>query len=51
MGSHRETLTLAHTLRADGDPYLRRWRYLVIGAADEERRQAIAERVSRDRAR
>jgi hypothetical protein len=44
-GSHRETLALAHTLRADGVPYMRRWRYLVIGAADEDAAKAIAERV------
>jgi hypothetical protein len=44
-GSHRETLTLAHALRADGIPYLRRWRYLVIGAADEDAANALAARV------
>jgi hypothetical protein len=44
-GSHRETLSLARTLRADGIPYLRRWRYLVIGAADEDAANALAERV------
>jgi hypothetical protein len=44
-GSHRETLDLAHTLRDQGIPYLRRWRYLLIGATDEDAAKAVAERV------
>lgn len=44
-GSHRETMALAHTLRADGVPYMRRWRYLLIGAADEDAANTLAERV------
>lgn len=43
--SHRETLELADKLRAEGLPSLRRWRYLLIGAADEDAAKAIAERV------
>jgi hypothetical protein len=44
-GSHRETLELAEKLRAGGTPCLRRWRYLLIGAADEDAANQIAERV------
>jgi hypothetical protein len=43
--SHRDTVELAGKLRADGIPSLRRWRYLLIGAADEDAAQALAERV------
>jgi hypothetical protein len=44
--SHRQTVELAHRLRSEGIPYLRRWRYLLIGAADEESAAAVAERIS-----
>lgn len=44
-GSHRETLELADSLRQQGIPCLRRWRYLLIGAADEDAAQALAQRV------
>jgi hypothetical protein len=44
--SHRHTIELAHRLRDEGVPYLRRWRYLLIGAADEESAAALAERIS-----
>ena len=43
--SHRETLELADQLRQQGIPCLRRWRYLLIGAADEDAAQALAQRV------
>jgi hypothetical protein len=43
--SHRETLELADKLRQEGLPCLRRWRFLLIGAADEDSAKALAERV------
>jgi hypothetical protein len=44
-GSRHETLALAAALANEGISCLRRWRYLLIGAADEESAEAIAERV------
>jgi hypothetical protein len=44
-GSHRETLELAEKLRTEGIPCLRRWRYLLIGAVDEDAANKLAERV------
>jgi hypothetical protein len=44
-GSHRETLDLSDTLRGEGLPCLRRWRYLLVGAPDEDAAQALAERI------
>jgi hypothetical protein len=44
-GSHRDTIELAGKLRAEGIPSLRRWRYLLIGAADEDTAKALADRV------
>jgi len=43
--SHRATLELADQLRQEGLPCLRRWRFLLIGAADEDTANALAERV------
>jgi hypothetical protein len=43
--SHRETLELADKLRQDGIPSLRRWRFLLVGAADEDSAKALAERI------
>jgi hypothetical protein len=43
--SHRETLELADKLRQEGLTCLRRWRFLLLGAADEDSANALAERV------
>ena len=43
--SHRETLELADKLRQDGIPSLRRWRFLLVGAADEDTANTLAERI------
>ncbi len=44
-GSHRETVELADALRAEGIPSLRRWRFLLVGAADEDAARALAQRI------
>jgi hypothetical protein len=43
--SHRETVELAERLHDEGLPLLRRWRYLLIGASDEDTANALAERL------
>ena len=43
--SHRDTVALADALRREEISCLRRWRYLLIGAADEDAAAAIAARV------
>jgi hypothetical protein len=43
--SHRETVELADRLEQSGITCLRRWRFLLIGATDEDAAQALAERV------
>ena len=43
--SARETTALAHSLRQEGIPCLRRWHFLLIGAADEDAAKALSERV------
>jgi len=44
--SHRDTVDLARRLRSEGIPSLRRWRYLLVGATDEESAAALAKRIS-----
>lgn len=44
--SHRDTVALAERLRQDGLRPVRRWRYLLVGAADEASAQALADRLT-----
>jgi len=43
--THRDALELADRLATEGIPFARRWRYLVIGASDEDSAQALVERI------
>lgn len=43
--SHRETVELANRLHQEGLPVLHRWRYLLVGASDEDAANALAERL------
>jgi hypothetical protein len=43
--SHRETVELAEKLRGEGLACVQRWRYLLVGAADEDSANALAERL------
>jgi hypothetical protein len=43
--THSETAELADRLRDEGLPVLRRWRYLLVGASDEDAASALAERL------
>ena len=45
LPSHREAVRFAELLRAEGLPAVRRWKYLVVGAADEDSAKALATRV------
>ena len=45
LRSHRDTVALDEQLRAEGLRSLRRWHYLLIGAADEQQAQALADRL------
>ena len=46
--SHRDALRFAEQLGDEGTPSVRRWRYLMVGAADEDSANALAERVRRE---
>jgi hypothetical protein len=43
--SHREAVELSDALRRQGIANMRRWRYLVVGAGDEDAANTLAERV------
>jgi hypothetical protein len=45
LPSHREAVHFAETLRAEGLPAVRRWKYLVVGATDEDAAKALATRL------
>ena len=43
--SHRDTVKLANRLHDEGLPTVRRWKYLLVGATDEDSANALAERL------
>jgi hypothetical protein len=43
--SHRDTVKLADRLRAEGLPTVHRWKYLLVGATDEDSATALAQRL------
>lgn len=48
LPSHRETVDFAERLEAEGLPVVRRWKYLLIGAASEDDANALADRVRKE---
>jgi hypothetical protein len=45
LASHRDAARFAEALRVEGLPAVRRWKYLVVGAADEDSAKALAARL------
>lgn len=45
LPSHREAVRFAERLRGEGLPAVRRWKYLVVGATDEDSARALATRL------
>jgi hypothetical protein len=45
FASHRDAVAFAETLRQEGLPTARRWKYLVVGAADQDSADALAARL------
>ena len=43
--SHHDTVKLDKRLHGEGFPTVRRWKYLLVGAADEDSANALAERL------
>lgn len=45
LGSRHEAARLAEQLQGEGLPTVHRWRYLLVGASDEDVAKALAERI------
>jgi hypothetical protein len=45
LPSHGDAVRFAELLRAEGLPAVRRWKYLVVGAADEDSARELAARL------
>ena len=48
LDSHREAVALAHKLQGEGHPVVRRWKFLVAGANNEDDAQALAEHIRQE---
>jgi hypothetical protein len=45
LPSHREAVALAHTLESEGHTVVRRWKFLVVGANNEDDARELAEHI------
>src|SRR5579884_3752229 len=45
---HRDTVELSDRLAAEGLEPVRRWRFLLVGAADEDAARALADRITQE---
>ena len=48
LPSHRQAVHLAERLQAEGRPVIRRWRYLVLGANNEDDASALAQSIGQE---
>jgi hypothetical protein len=48
MASHRDAVKLAERLRAEGRPVARRWKFLLLGASNEDDARELAAAVGRE---
>jgi hypothetical protein len=48
LGSHHQAVTLARTLEAEGRAVTRRWKFLVVGANNQDQAVEVAEQIRRE---
>ena len=48
LPSHRQAVELAERLQGEGRPVIRRWKYLVVGANNEDDASALAEAIEQE---
>jgi len=48
LGSHRDAVALAHKLQGEGYPVVRRWRFLIVGANNDDDARALAEHIKQE---
>ena len=46
LPSHHQAVEVARRLREQGHPVLRRWRYLIVGAASEDEAAVLAQEIT-----
>ena len=45
LGSHRQAVTLAHKLESEGRAVVRRWKFLIVGAKNEDEARELAGQI------
>ena len=48
LESHRDAVALAHKLQGEGYPVVRRWKFLIVGANNDDDAKALAERIRQE---
>jgi hypothetical protein len=48
LESHREAVALAHKLEGEGYPVVRRWKFLIVGANNDDDAKALAEHIRQE---
>jgi hypothetical protein len=48
LGSHRQAVTLAHQLESEGRGVVRRWKFLIVGASNEDEARELAGQIRRE---
>ena len=48
LGSHRQAVTLARTLESEGRAIVRRWRFVVVGAGNEDEARELAGQIRQE---
>ena len=48
LPSHRDAVALADKLQAEGYPVVRRWKFLIVGANDDDDARALAEHIRQE---
>jgi hypothetical protein len=48
LESHRDAVALAHKLQGEGYPVVRRWKFLIVGANNEDDAQVLAEHIRQE---
>jgi len=48
LGSHRQAVALARKLEGEGRAVVRRWKFLIVGAADEDEARELAGQIRQE---
>ena len=48
LGSHRQAVALARTLENEGRAVVRRWKFLLVGASNEDQARELAGQIRRE---